>query len=177
MRVVTRVVSDEVWRQLDPSAGRLSGRTTRRLWTAFLAALLLYVVGVAAWYSGLLVPQLRWDANGTSWQVSEDQNVSRMTINVSNNGLFPATVISAGRAAPGLDLIGVEGALPATLRPGEAVTVTLVYLIRDCSATPPADWDQTAVVARPWGQLTVPIKADMPWVVWHGRLRAFACQR
>ena len=170
-----RVVSDEVWHQLDPSAGRLSGRTTRRLWAAFLAALLLYVLGVAVWYSGLLVPQLRWTS--TSWQVSEVQNLSRLTIDISNGGLFPATVVEAGGAAPGLELIGVEGPLPATLRPGDAVTVTLIYRFSDCAATPPADWSQTAVVSRPWGNQSIRIMADMPWAVWHARLGEFVCQR
>jgi hypothetical protein len=170
-----RVVSDEVWLQLDPGAGRLSRRTTRRLWAAFLAALLLYVLGVAVWYSGLLVPQLRWKVNG--FQVSEVQPVPRLTANVSNAGLFPVTVVGAGRAAPGFELIGVEGALPATLRPGDTVTVTLVYRIRDCAAIAPAGWSQTAVVARPWGLQSVPIRADQPWAIWQERLGEFSCHR
>jgi hypothetical protein len=172
-----RLVSDEVWRQLDPGAGRLSRRTTRRLWLTFLVGLALYVSGAAAWYSGLVMPQLRWDSNGTSWQVWEDQNLARLTINVRNDGLFPATLVSAGQSAPGFELIGVEGALPVTLRPGDVIAVTLAYRAIDCAVIPPDDWHQAAVVTRPWGNQTVPIRADRPWVIWHELLGEFTCHR
>jgi hypothetical protein len=60
------LVSDEVWRQLDPEAGRLPRRTVLRLrWTISATLALTLLVGLA-WQSGLVLPRLRWPNSGPS---------------------------------------------------------------------------------------------------------------
>ena len=57
---MSTLLTDEVWRQLDPGAGRLSRRTARRLWLAYGAGFVAAAAAVAVWLSGLVIPQVGW---------------------------------------------------------------------------------------------------------------------
>jgi len=168
---VTPGISDEVWRRLDPSAGALSRRTVIRMWAAAAAAVLLVIVGMQIWRTGIVVPRLVWPEGLT--QFEENPDWVRVQIVVSNAGQFPVTVRDVGRSGPGLELLGVEGwerspsPFPTTLQPGEGVGATLVYRITDCDGAPAGDWPVTALVDRPWGTMTVEVsyeaEAIHPW--------------
>ena len=163
-------VSDEVWAQLDPHAGRLSWRTVVLNWVTIVGAVLLVIAGALVWRTGIVVPRLAWPGLH-QWQ--EDPAWVRVWITVVNRGRVPATIVDVGRSGPGLELLDVEGPdrapspFPVTLGAGEGVTAVLVYRITDCDATPVGDWPLTAVVDRPWGTMTVevPIESStvLPW--------------
>jgi hypothetical protein len=156
-------VSDVVWRHLNPSAGRLSRRTTWRLWAVLLPVLLIAVTGGVAWTSGLVIPRLTWYRTSNDWLTAMPDGIVRLKIVVSNDGAFPVTLLDAGPHGPGIARVGVEveGAdLPLALGPHGGVGLTFVARITDCSALPAGDWPLDAVVSRPWGPMTVPIAAD-----------------
>ncbi len=155
---------DEVWQRLNPNAGRLSRRTTAKMWIAFVLMLLLVGAGTLVWQTGLIAPRLVWPGNGSRWEMSDD-GVARVDVEIHNAGRFPAIVIDAGRSGTGLDLLGVEGPLPVTLQPGDTALVVLVYRITDCDATPRSRWPVTAVVQRPWGTMTVDVPREHDYVM------------
>jgi hypothetical protein len=154
-------VSDVVWRQLNPSAGRLSRRTTRRLWAVLLPVLLVAVIGGSAWTSGLVIPRLTWYRTSNDWLTTTPDGDVRLNIVVLNAGAFSVTLLDAGPHGPGIGRVGLEGVdLPLTLGPHNGVGVTFVARITDCSLLPAGDWPLDAVVSRPWGPMTVPIAAE-----------------
>jgi hypothetical protein len=158
-------VSIEVWRQLDPAAGRLSRATVLRLRSAIVVVSTLMTVAALVWYSGVAVPRLRWsEEGGFGWATGPD--FVSQAVHVRNSGWVPLNVIGAGRSGPGLQLIAVqdgppeplmvrENPLPQVLRPGQSLTFVVVYRITDCSAIPTQPWPVPVRVQRPWGVQTV----------------------
>jgi len=146
------VLTDEVWRQLDPYAGRLSRRTVRRIRWAAAAIVLLAAIGELAWYAGVLVPRVSWsDAPGYEFGWSPAHH----SVVVHNDGLLPIRVLGVGRSGPGLRLDRVDGTLPSTVDPGSQLSVMLTYAVTDCAAVPTQPWPVPVVVERPWGVQTV----------------------
>ncbi len=166
-------VSDEVWRRLDPGAGKLTRRSTVRLWIAVGVALALLLAGNTLWRAGLVVPRLAWPVGLQEWE--ENPQWVRVKVQLENTGWWPVTVRSIGRSGAGLELLGVEGAFqtgepspfPVRLEPGERVEATLVYRVTDCTGYPREPWPVTAEVDRPWGAMTVEVAEDWHHSLWH----------
>src|SRR5690242_4673208 len=79
-------VSDDVWRQLHPGAGRLSRREAARAWIVIVVAFALVTAGLAVGKSGLITPQMEWGL----WSVkSADPPTDTVTLDVeiTNRGL------------------------------------------------------------------------------------------
>src|SRR5262245_14941880 len=57
-RDVAAYLDDTTWRRLNPHAGRLTRRTTVKLWLSIAACVVLGVIGLALYRSGLVVPRL-----------------------------------------------------------------------------------------------------------------------
>jgi hypothetical protein len=158
-------VSNEVWRQLDPAAGRLSRPVVWRLRVGLIIMCTVTAVASLMWYSGVLVPQLRWSEEGGFMWASGPDLVSQ-AVHVRNDGWVPVSVIGAGRSGPGLRLVAVQDGppdalmvrqnpLPHELRPGESLTFVVVYRITDCSAITTQPWPVPVRLRRPWGAQTV----------------------
>lgn len=157
----TPLLSDVVWRQLDPHAGRLSPRTARRVQWAIAVALVAVVVGELCWYAGLIAPRLSWtDTLGSEYGWDPVHH----SVSVHNDGLLPVRVLDVGRSGRGFTLQGVTGDLPATVDPGGDLKVVLTYQVTDCAAVPAGAWPVPIRVERPWGVQTVyiglPTKQD-----------------
>jgi hypothetical protein len=149
------LVSDEVWRQLDPDAGRLARRTVLRLRWSLAGAVALAVLGGLVWQSGLTVPRLSWTPNsGYGWSTSTlDRTIEFETL-ISNRGWTTVDVLGLGRSGPGFELRAVRAQLPTTLRPGEDMRAVLVYQVTDCAAVPADEWPVPVTVRRTWGTAT-----------------------
>src|SRR5262245_37247649 len=152
---MTRMVSDEVWQQLDPHAGRLPERTTRRLWRIAAVMSVFMATAAAAWYGGLAVPQLAAEnqSASTTGSINEPAEVTH-EVRIRNNGWVSIRVTGAGLRVPGLRLEGVTGDFPHALVPGESMTVTLRYLVTDCAAASGRELVILVHVDRPWGTQT-----------------------
>lgn len=158
-------VSNEVWRQLDPAAGRLSRSTVWRLRVGIVVVGVLLTVALLVWYSGVLIPQVRWSEEGGFMWATGPDFVSQ-AVHVHNDGWVPLTIVGAGRSTPGLQLIAVSDGppdvtqvrtnpLPYVLRPGQSLTFVVVYRITDCSVITKDPWPVPVRVRRPWGAQTV----------------------
>jgi hypothetical protein len=155
LATVARVVSDEVWRQLDPNAGRLSRRTAARLTNAAGIAFLAYLAGILLWLSGVVVARIDWPDSAGYGSVSGPDIPLSQDIVVTNRGWLPVTVVGAGRNMPGLHLLSVQGGLPRTLHRGEQLTIQVQYQVVDCAAVPTGEWPVPVRVRMWWGVQTV----------------------
>ena len=151
------MLTDVVWRQLDPYAGRLSRRTVRRIRWGVAALLLLTAIGELVWYAGVLVPRVSWRSPGYGFGSSPPHH----SVIVHNDGLRPIRVLGVGRSGPGFRLDRVDGPLPSTVEPGEYLELVLIYAVTDCAAVPTGPWPVPVVVERPWGVQTVYVQPPL----------------
>lgn len=149
-----RLVSDGVWRQLDPYAGQLAGRTVRRLRLTAAAVVALAVAVGALWWSGLVLPRLAWPAGSGGYGWSTGPDVVRHDVMIRNEGWTPVEVLGLGRGGAGLRLVEVRGVFPTTLRPGQTMEAAVVYRVTDCAAVTADPWPVPVRVRRPWGIYT-----------------------
>jgi hypothetical protein len=163
----TELLSDDVWRQLDPHAGRLPRRQTAMLWLTIAAVAAVVAAGVVVWRGGYLVARVdtRHEATGFSWGASTGGPIT-IQFPISNDGRTAITVTSIGRSGPGLTLDAPAG-LPLTLAPHTGEVVYLRYEVTDCAAIPAGAWPVPVVVRLWWGSQTVyvqpgPIDEDQP---------------
>jgi hypothetical protein len=152
------MLSNEVWRQLDPEAGRLPRRTVLRLRWTVAAVLVLAVLAGLGWRSGLIKPRVAWPNAGGSWEVAG--NRIEYEIHVTNRGWIPIEVVGLGRSGPGFELVDVRATLPTTLAPGESMDAVLLYRVNDCAAVPADAWPVPVQVRRSWGTVTAYV--DVP---------------
>ena len=149
------LLSDEVWRQLDPDSGRLPRRTVLRLRWSLAGAVALAVLAGLVWQSGLTVPRLSWTPNGGyGWDASTQDRMITFEVLISNQGWSTVEVLDLGRSGPGFALRSVRAQLPTTLRPGEDMVASLVYQVTDCAAVPADEWPVPVTVRRTWGTAT-----------------------
>jgi hypothetical protein len=161
-------LTDTVWRQLDSGAGRLSRRTAMRLWLAGGLAFALLVVGALGYRAGLVVARLEDSSN--AWEVNPGVRAT-YDLQISNAGWLPVTVTGAGRSGPGMELLSVDGTLPAVLKPGESAVLALVYRVTDCAAVPSGAWPIPVRVDGPWFSHTVfPFRRFDPIQPWQQQL-------
>jgi hypothetical protein len=151
------LLTDETWQQLDPHAGKLSGRDHRVFLLALVVAVLLLVAGGYVVRSGLVVPQVA-HGSGSGYGYDEDTWVMYYAFELVNDGGFPVEVLSVGRDGPGLaraEMPPVERTVPGgRLGPGETMWVGVAYEVTDCAAVPAGHWPVPVRIARPWGTYT-----------------------
>jgi hypothetical protein len=157
------VVRDEVWARLDPHAGRLSRRSTVRLWLGGSVLAVLAAVGVLVAHSGVIVAQLYWVPEAGSASGGGPDLPPYLEFTVANLGRVPVTVVGAGRSGPGLELIDAAGPFPVTLAPGDTMLVRLTYRITDCDGVPRGWWPVPLRVDRWWGEQTTEVTAGYDW--------------
>lgn len=152
-----RMISDGVWRRLDPYPGALAPGTVRRLRVAVAVAVLAAVALGAAWHTGVVVPRFTASAN----EIRTSDTGFEIPVTITNrNAWAEVSIDSVGRSGPGLELTRVANPPPRSLAPGESVTVTLVFRVTDCAVVPVAPWPVPVRVARSWGIQTVHV--DLP---------------
>jgi hypothetical protein len=144
------VVSDEIWRQLDPGAGRLSRRAAVKAWTAVALAFALVTTGTALWLSGAVITQVSWALWGVKATQPPSDTVG-IDVEIWNEGWAPVTIAGVGRGGPGLDLVRTEGRFPVRVKPAHAIRVTLFYRIVDCGQAPVGTSPIAVRVDRSWG--------------------------
>jgi hypothetical protein len=152
-------VTDEMWAQLDPSAGQLSRRTVRRLRLGALIVLVILAAGLVTWRSGVVVPRLTQPERGANLSGGTDED-GVVEVRLRNSGWSTVTVTGAGRSGPGLDLVTATGnreRFPITLEPGEDFDLVLIYRVTACDFQPAGPWPIPVTVERPWGSQTVHI--------------------
>jgi hypothetical protein len=148
-------VSDEVWAQLDPRAGRLSRRGRFALALAALGAAALVIVVWAAGASGLVRPRLSVD--GWASQESGHASFSERVV-LANHGWTTARLTAVTTPTRDLHVTGARG-LPVHIRPGETVTITVRLAVLDC-ANPPSGWIPVrARVSHWWGTTSAALDA------------------
>jgi hypothetical protein len=163
---VARIVSDEVWAQLDHRAGRLPRRTARRLTAAVGALLTLIAVASVVWEGGLVVAHL--SANEMSWGWSWDPPRSVFVeVRVRNDGWLPVTMVDVGGDVPGLRFVGAQQSIaldpappppfPIRLAPGEEAIFNLRYEVTDCTATARSERRIPVRVGYWWGEAALTV--------------------
>ena len=152
---MVELLTDEVWAQLDPHAGRLSRRQARRMWAAVLACLVLAVSGLYLWRAGLVVPRVERDGLMGGFEASVEGRGFSIGVPLMNNGQLTETVVGVGASGPGLTLLPSADTFPRTLAPHTGELLILRYAVTDCAAVPAGDWPVPVRVSRPWGTVTV----------------------
>jgi hypothetical protein len=148
------MVSDEVWRQLDQRAGRISDRTFHRVRSSAGLAVVAAILLATGWYAGVLVPRFTATWNGRG--ADSLTRVFEHPITIRNqNAWLPVSIEGVGREGPGLNLLLVTGFVPQTLAPGETLSFTLIYQVTDCAAVPDELWPLAVRIDRPWGIQTI----------------------
>ena len=149
-----RWVADDVWRQLNPSAGRLSRATARRLLLGSLAAAIVLAMLGGVWRSGLVVAQVEYDLfAGYGWEVGPGQPVAQ-TVVAHNSGVAAVTLVGAGRDMPGMRLTSVAPTFPVVIPAGSSLELTVRYQVTDCAAVPTDEWPVPVQVRMWWGEQT-----------------------
>jgi len=93
------LLSDEVWRQLDPDAGRLPRRSVLRLRWSLVSAVAVAVLAGLVWQSGLTVPRLSWPSNaGYGWETSTLDRTIKYEVRIANRGWTTVEVLGLGRS-------------------------------------------------------------------------------
>ncbi|MEY9862806.1 hypothetical protein ABH935_008454 [Catenulispora sp. GAS73] len=171
-RTKTRWVSDEVWAELDPTAGTLSRAQRRRALAAALAAVALLIAGYTIDRSGVVRAHIDYYGDsGNIGATTPNPKFFTRQVAVRNTGWTTVHVTGVGQDGPGLRLVrpgGPEGfpkdlelvgstPAPFDLHPGQIVTVEVAYQVTDCAAVPSGSFPVTLRVDRPWGTQTIDI--------------------
>ncbi len=152
---MTQLVSDEVWRQLDPHAGQLPRPWSWRLRLAVIATVVLALVAGALWRSGTIVPRVEWARHaGSSWSMDPNKRQVGFAVVLRNDGWDSVEVIGAGRSGPGFELVEVHGEFPTVLEPGEEMDLWLDYPGHRLRRRPAGPWPVPVRVNRLWGVYT-----------------------
>jgi hypothetical protein len=163
------LLTDEVWDQLDPHAGRLSRRSVRRWCLAGLGLLMVAGAVVAVLRSGLVEPRLvvRVDSYSGEFRHSTASPTSpadiTADITLTNRGFFDVTVTRVGASVTGVAMVGTT-TMPLVVPAGQSVEVTLNYKVTTCHI--PSDMPIPVTVHRFWGAQTVPrgLDFDPQWL-------------
>ncbi len=199
---MTRLVSDEVWQQLDPAGGRVRRQTVLRFWRIGVPTVLALFAAASAWASGGVVPWLHEADLGLATSVAMDDANGRtgprpaeqtMNLHIQNDGELAVRIVGVGGDRAGIRMLRAtaEGhpitpRSPYVLDPAHAVEITMYLQFTDCAAVSTQPWPIPVRVARPWGTQTVhvshlPIRAMSDhggWsVAYRGDPRAVEWQR
>jgi hypothetical protein len=161
--MMSQLVTDDVWRQLDPHAGRLSRRGAVRLWAAVICGLALIPLAAVLYGSGAVEPRIMADISG-SFSVRAPNTIStatpatvRTTVVLTNTGWSTVTVNGVVPGSGGTTLTTPDPT-PITIKPGQQVTVDLTYAITSCTQKDSGPF--SIRVRRWWGAQTVSPTVD-----------------
>lgn len=144
-------ISDEVWNQLDPDAGRLSPRDRRRGRAVLASATVVTVAVASLWWIGALRPRMSVNEGHYVAHSSAEDATFSLTVQLANDARLTERIRSVGRSGPGLQLISVEA--PAELAGWTSQELTLHYRVTDCAAVPKGAWP-------------IPVRVENPWQIW-----------
>ncbi|WP_027344944.1 hypothetical protein [Hamadaea tsunoensis] len=150
-------ISDDVWRQLDRNAGRMSRRGFLLFLTACLALPAVAYGGLVAWRT-VAHPLVAADDFLSYSATAGQHKVFSLQVKVRNQGITALTVVSAGQDGPGLHLVAPVLAVEHHLAVGQELLLVLEYEVTDCSAVPAGTWPVPIVVDQPWGRRTVEVR-------------------
>jgi hypothetical protein len=199
---MTRLVSDQVWQQLDPAGGRVRRRTVLRFWGIGVPTIVVLFAAAAAWAAGSVVPWLHETDSGLATSVALDDANGRtgprpaeqtMNLHIQNDGEQAVRIVGVGGDHAGIRMLRAtaEGRpitprSPYVLDPAHTVEITMFLQFTDCAAVSTRPWPIPVRVARPWGTQTVhvlhlPIRATSDHGGWslayRGDPRAVEWQR
>jgi hypothetical protein len=154
-----QVVSDEVWAQLDPNAGRLTRRTVAKMVATLVATILVGIAGLAVYRGGYLTPRLRADGATVSFErpvavSSEHPILLAVNFELTDHGNTGVTVRSLGGDVGPWKFVSTWN-LPSHLAPAEAVIVKVTYRLDSCDGLPTSEdlpsFQIPMVVQHWWG--------------------------
>jgi hypothetical protein len=151
MTSATDLLPDDVWRALDPYAGRLPRGTRIRMRLAAAGAVALLVACIVVWQSGIVVPHVVRSDTSFGWSADMATHKVTQIVSIRNDGWRTITVTGVGRSGPGMVLTSVDRAMPVVLPPSTAIELSLSYDVTDCAAVPQGRWPVPVRVQRPWG--------------------------
>lgn len=170
-------VSDEVWSQLDPTAGTLSRGQRRRAVMVAAAVVTVLTAGFAVDRSGVVRAHVDYSADsGNSGEASPTSKFFDRQVPVRNTGWTTVRVTGVGKDGPGLRLVRpgdtagfpknwapLPGAtaVPFDLHPGQTAIVHVTYQVTDCTAVPSGSFPLTLRVDRPWGTQTIDVSLPL----------------
>ena len=155
------LLTDEVWRQLDPDAGRLSRGDRRKVAVAIGLVGCLGVAAVLVRLSGLIVPNIAIGMTASSG-VDSQQHTFFQTINVHNGGWRTETVVGVAGPPRGVRITAVDG-LPVSISADSESHVTVHYVVDDCALAVPGPDPVTLRLRRPWGTASATVTPG-PWL-------------
>jgi len=142
-------LTDEVWRQLDPDAGRLPPGERRRVTIAIGVVCTLGIAALLVRLSGVIVPNIAIGTTAASG-VEGGQHTFFQTMSVHNGGWRTERVVGVGQPASAIRVTAVDG-LPLSIPAGSEAQLTVHYLVEDCAAVRPGSMSVTLRLHRPWG--------------------------
>jgi hypothetical protein len=175
-RTKTQWVSDEVWAELDPTAGTLSRTQRRRALAAASAAVAVLIAGFAVDRSGVVRAHIDYSADSANaGAASLNPRFFIRQVAVQNTGWTTVRVTGVGQDGPGLRLVrpgGPEGLpkdlelqdstpVPFDLHPGQIATVEVAYQVTDCAAVPSDSFPVALRIDRLWGTQTIDISLPL----------------
>ncbi|MFI7699742.1 hypothetical protein [Nonomuraea sp. NPDC049480] len=132
--------SDDVWQQF----GVTSWPAQRaRLRAVVFGCLSLTVIAAGLWWSGAIIPHIRWELDDFFLHADVDENgvlSAFVHIDVENEGAASFTLTDISAEVPGLRFLPADTAKeerPAvTVAPGDLERLTRRVVITDCAAVP-----------------------------------------
>jgi hypothetical protein len=155
------LLTDEVWRQLDPDAGRLSPVERRRVTIAIGVVCTLAIAALLVRLSGVIVPNIAIGTTAFSG-VDTGPRTFFQTLNVHNGGWRAEEVVAVARPPRGMRITAVDG-LPISIPADSEAHVTVHYVVDDCSAVTPGPVAVTLRLHRPWGTASATVTPG-PWM-------------
>ncbi|GAA3070126.1 hypothetical protein [Streptosporangium carneum] len=174
-------VSDAVWAALDPAAGEISARTSRRILAALAVAAALVLGAAQAWDAGLVLPRLADPEDGLvepgGWATKHGKPPEfAYELRFTNHGVREVVLLGAGRSGPGLALRAVQAGksmmwpdadtlershstdFPYVVAPGASAELRLLYVVTDCAAVPFDSWPIPVRAMQWWGETAVDLR-------------------
>jgi hypothetical protein len=146
----TSWVTDEVWAQLDPAAGRPTPLSMRAATIVAAASVLVIAVVMVPSWLGAWNPRV---AVADGWGTTDRRGSEHLaiTFTLANNGPVSERITAISGSAQ-LRVTSVTG-LPSQLGAHSSVPVTVQVQILDCGATDQGDGSLYVQVHRPWGHI------------------------
>ena len=168
-RTTEPFLTDEVWAELNPHAGRLTRRQSILVCLMIAVALLLVAISGGIVRSGFITPRLRGDGSRFAMVMPVEVSAATpatlsLTFILYNDGGMTVSLRSVGASTGALRLIDRRN-VPAALQPSTGQEVTLVYQFSSCD-----DFFHTLGLSqassRKYG-VPVPIEVNRWWGVQH----------
>ncbi|WP_162641172.1 hypothetical protein [Streptosporangium sp. 'caverna'] len=134
--------SGDIWQQFGVATW-VSPRAQLLLKVVVSSCLSLVVVAAVLWWSGVIIPHIRWQPESLFLHSQVDENgvlYTRLYIELENDGLAPFTLTGMSTEMPGFLLLPADEAKDeravVTVAGGDQETLTRRIVITDCAAVP-----------------------------------------